>query len=640
MDSSLIAPMASLCKPQSMSDPDRRAYQSWHARLGVETMGKMRLVMVPLRFAQLAWLARASANLLMVMLVCSLILAGHGVLHVVARRRRVASVADAQQDLWFWVGVQLTAWFTVVTVAACFMATSVDNLVKDKLMLGGALPAFVIQSSVMYLPRWVYLAVVLPVNFGACLLFCYSAACASIAPTALQCIVVLVICAYIYILRDQNQGRLYSANLTTERARRATELERQNVDAWRGAFQGMLEGVFDASCTCNAGGAVHAATPQLDSLLLGGGGVTDGSGLRLQGLELPSFATDADERMRLKSFLADLVGCSGMRKLQVSLSQTCAAGSSQFIEVTVCGIALSSVAVSELGCESSGSDAQLFLGFQFLGGWEPTEMPESIATAEPSTPAYLQAPWHGAGTRSQPRSVGDVDSDLASSVGEPPRLGRAPSRFSAPPVIVEPESSRRRMAATKTCSGEDGDCLPPDAVVWIEGQSMPAKVGDVGSGQRVLCYDHLGGGLKYSEVVEIATHDASASEWVVVKLEDGTELKMTSDHPIYPRTAGLVGECTGAAVKAGELQASVHSVEVLRLVPVLVQEVQFLSDADCGGAPIEASHMFAPSERVSLSVHQAERHSVFVSSGPSGREAWLWHLRASTSIRLCASATP
>merc|ERR1719373_417550 len=108
----------------------------------------------------------------------------------------------------------------------------------------------------------------------------------------------------------------------------------------------------------------------------------------------------------------------------------------------------------------------------------------------------------------------------------------------------------RTASRQKLCDGQDGDCLPPDAVVWIEGQAMPSKVGNVGSGQRVLCYDHLAGGLKYSEVVDVATHDASASEWVAVKLEDGTELKMTSDHPVYPQAIGLAGQRANPAVKA------------------------------------------------------------------------------------------
>jgi len=214
-----------------------------------------------------------------------------------------------------------------------------------------------------------------------------------------------------------------------------------------------------------------------------------------------------------------------------------------------------------------------------------------------------------------PQSVCESEEEIAASVGEAPRLQRAPSVFSAPPVIVRTESSKLKVAAAKKCDGEDGDCLPPDAVVWIEGQSIPAKVGEVGFGQRVLCYDHLAGGLKYAEVVDIAAHDASTAEWVVVKLEDGTELKMTSDHPIYPQANGMVGKHSDSAVKAGDLNPSVHSMEVLRLVSMPVQEVRFIGKS---GTDV-VKHDLAPSERVSLSVRQPERHSVFVSSGPGGK---------------------
>merc|ERR1740121_6806 len=94
--------------------------------------------------------------------------------------------------------------------------------------------------------------------------------------TVFQSILVLAVCTYIYVLKDHNQGSLYYANLSAERAQRATETERQRVEAWRGAFEGILDGVFDASCTCGASGAIQTSTPHLDSLLLGVGGVAAG----------------------------------------------------------------------------------------------------------------------------------------------------------------------------------------------------------------------------------------------------------------------------------------------------------------------------------------------------------------------------
>merc|ERR1711907_669137 len=103
-----------------------------------------------------------------------------------------------------------------------------------------------------------------------------------------------------------------------------------------------------------------------------------------------------------------------------------------------------------------------------------------------------------------------------------------------------------REAAPTECNS--GDCLPPHALVWAEGKSFPTKVCDVVAGERVLCHDELSGGIKYAEVVSASTAEAVASDWVVVTLEDGTALEMTTEHPVFPGLVG--GDGVGHAVRA------------------------------------------------------------------------------------------
>jgi len=603
-------------------EPDRRAYQSWHARLGVEAFCKISCVLVPLRLAQVWFVGFSEKPWQVFAGVFFMVVVRAAACMSYARQTRgkpaavalfdmpaekgVAAVALAHE--WrFWIAVQFGVWLALLSSFG-ILCLLVDITVMNRFFLGGFLPGILIQCFLMYLPKRLYLGMVLPTNCCAAFLYYHSRIAQWDTATLSLAIGCVTVCVYAYVFKDQTAGGLFRTKLASERLWRVAESERQRADAWRGTLKDMLDSTFDASCTCDAGGMVETSTPHLDLMLLGSGGNAEIGGPSLQGCGLPSFAADEVEQKRMASFLADLVKCSGMRKMQFSLSRASTIGSSYSVEVIVSGIVLPETAVSD-------SIARLFLGFQITGGLEPMEMPESYSwDAAGMLPRLLE----GAGetfVASAGRAVSGFDIDLASSIGEDaPQAQRAPSCFSAPPVIVHPRASRH-----KPCDGKDGDCLPPDAVVWIEGQSVPAKVADVGSGSRVLCYDHLSGGLKYSEVVDVATHDASTSDWVVVKLEDGTELKMTADHPVYPQAPGLVGERSGIPVKAGDLQASAHSLEVLRLVAIPVREVQVISRTSGGEEGGGAGGSLAPSERVSLSVRQPERHSVFVSSGPSGK---------------------
>jgi hypothetical protein len=192
------------------------------------------------------------------------------------------------------------------------------------------------------------------------------------------------------------------------------------------------------------------------------------------------------------------------------------------------------------------------------------------------------------------------------------------------PAMLERSKLLEFVRTADQCSTGIGaaDCLPPDATVWVEGKSTPASLGSIQIGQKVLCYDHVTGGLKFAEVMEAVKRgtdpekDSSSNnvEWVAVTLLDGTRLEMTSDHPVFPKLAAAsaatgkkkVGNSMTAAVTARNLKPGSHSLEILKLVPVPIKEVKDLPLVSAGGR--------GP-QRVTVSVQQPERHSLFVTQG-------------------------
>mmetsp|Transcript_77216 Transcript_77216/g.203249 ORF Transcript_77216/g.203249 Transcript_77216/m.203249 type:complete len:723 (+) Transcript_77216:58-2226(+) len=180
---------------------------------------------------------------------------------------------------------------------------------------------------------------------------------------------------------------------------------------------------------------------------------------------------------------------------------------------------------------------------------------------------------------------------------------------SAPSVCMMPIPEGKINAKTEgTCV--DGDCLPPDALVWIEGEAKPRALGEVIPGQKILCYDRLGGHMKHAVVREIS-QESGVNDWTEVQLEDGTVLNMTADHPVRP-TSDVSGEGpfkgARAAIGAASLQPGVDHLFVLKVVPVAVKQVTTKS---------------VDSSRVYVTVQQPERHSLFVANkgGPPGTTA-------------------
>eukprot|EP00927_Polykrikos_kofoidii_P004166 TRINITY_DN11651_c0_g1_i3.p1 TRINITY_DN11651_c0_g1~~TRINITY_DN11651_c0_g1_i3.p1 ORF type:complete len:733 (-),score=97.16 TRINITY_DN11651_c0_g1_i3:227-2425(-) len=207
--------------------------------------------------------------------------------------------------------------------------------------------------------------------------------------------------------------------------------------------------------------------------------------------------------------------------------------------------------------------------------------------------------------------VADAASESAIAAAKTvPAAPSPPVSLRSAPAVLQSDVKGGVWDNTGPCG--QADCLLPDSMVWVEGNALPELVERVLPGQRVLCYDRLGGHLKHAVVVEATRREASApTEWVRVSLSDGTSMEMTADHFVTPvgpavghgRPAGPFGgaACTKAAK---ELQASVDRLLVLKLVPVEVSEVDVFVEAR---------------PRVFLTVQQPERHAIFVAGAVSDK---------------------
>eukprot|EP00929_Paragymnodinium_shiwhaense_P036097 TRINITY_DN19394_c0_g1_i1.p1 TRINITY_DN19394_c0_g1~~TRINITY_DN19394_c0_g1_i1.p1 ORF type:complete len:971 (+),score=186.71 TRINITY_DN19394_c0_g1_i1:75-2987(+) len=147
----------------------------------------------------------------------------------------------------------------------------------------------------------------------------------------------------------------------------------------------------------------------------------------------------------------------------------------------------------------------------------------------------------------------------------------------------------------------NGDCLPLDAVAWVEGEASPQPLSKLQAGNRILCYDRLAGHMKHAEVVGLDMNQGEV-EWAKVTLEDGTTLEVTSDHPVHVQMAEEVAAPWGTKppVKAGDLREGHDCILVLKHVPVPVKRVEKVLEAR---------------ERVALHVSQPERHAPFIAAG-------------------------
>lgn len=179
----------------------------------------------------------------------------------------------------------------------------------------------------------------------------------------------------------------------------------------------------------------------------------------------------------------------------------------------------------------------------------------------------------------------------------PPAL----SLHSAPTVVLGSNDHGAALA-------ERANCLPMEALVWGEGEALPRPLSTLTPGQRILCYDRLGGNLKHAAVSEMREIVGPVT-WNTVTLVDGTKLKLTADHPVQPVPAetqkvGTVGPWNMTSpIQSGELRPGLDSLLVLKVLPVQVKRIELHEEV---GA------------RASLSVQQPERHAIFVA--PPGQQ--------------------
>jgi len=485
--------------------------------------------------------------------------------------------------------------------AAVALLTSLISGVEARFASFGALEeyrlvhmvlGFVLTQTTLHVSRQLHFPIVLPLQVWA--IWAYQEGLGhTLATRFLTAVSVACFAGYSYWRADNAAEELFCARRVCERASVASEAERRRGELWQNAFSGMLDSLFDARCVCRADTVLRSSSPHLDELL----------GQSLLGQSFLAVAADEVERGRARAFLADLVASQSPQRIHLSLARRAADGrAAGTVDVVVSGIA-----VPDFAAQASDGVVLLVLGLQVVQAVEPLPL-------DAGEPASVWSAAQEAASVKALAPVAEGGDEHGSSVGDGEESLAAPSWRSAPAVFFPAPS---RVASAGPCGGTGGDCLPDNATVWVEGQPLPAKAGDVASGQRVLCFDHLGGGLKYVDVEEAATHDASMSKWVEVALEDGTVVQTTVDHPVYlHRQAGAAlgpgGSPSHLCVPAGELLPGLHSLEVFRLVPMPVREVRHLE------ASAIATEPALPASRVSLSVRQPERHSLFVAGAKVG----------------------
>jgi len=163
------------------------------------------------------------------------------------------------------------------------------------------------------------------------------------------------------------------------------------------------------------------------------------------------------------------------------------------------------------------------------------------------------------------------------------------------PAHVSQETEDQR---SKDFGCPGGDCLPSDSIVWLEGAAKSVPLTEVAIGNRILCLDSLTNQLKYVEVAGSTVSTGSENQWLVVQLEDGTQLEMTANHPVIPRNIAMrsVKQHSGLPIRAADLKPKVHAVPVLKVMHVPVAAVSWSDRSP---------------EACSLKIKQPERNLIF-----------------------------
>ncbi|CAJ1390365.1 unnamed protein product [Effrenium voratum] len=148
------------------------------------------------------------------------------------------------------------------------------------------------------------------------------------------------------------------------------------------------------------------------------------------------------------------------------------------------------------------------------------------------------------------------------------------------------------------------DCLPMGAKVYTDSHSQGMPASELQAGDKVLCYDHLAGSIRYVEISDCGVVSGEC-DWSRITMADGTAVSVTAEHPV--RVVGQLGEAEsqgvwglggGQVMPAGQLRPGKDMLKILRLGAVPVQTMHIESDVQ-------------PRVRVNL----RQRYSLFCSQG-------------------------
>jgi len=203
-----------------------------------------------------------------------------------------------------------------------------------------------------------------------------------------------------------------------------------------------------------------------------------------------------------------------------------------------------------------------------------------------------------------------LDYSLVGDMGEKrPFVKKAPSKakssMSCPAFI-----SRSETGEDYICEAEDGDCLPPDCMVWVDGFSVPKQLSTCTAGQRVLCYDSLSSSIKYANVMDIGpTGESDDRKWVTITLVDGTDMQMTADHPV---------QCYKSSTEYSRKDTQQYS-KLARDVTVGADSIMVMRTAAVPVRSISSPQVTPKGQTWKINVQQPDRHTVFVAkSGKQG----------------------
>eukprot|EP00746_Dinoflagellata_sp_MGD_P000499 gnl/MRDRNA2_/MRDRNA2_100890_c0_seq1.p1 gnl/MRDRNA2_/MRDRNA2_100890_c0~~gnl/MRDRNA2_/MRDRNA2_100890_c0_seq1.p1 ORF type:complete len:480 (+),score=83.12 gnl/MRDRNA2_/MRDRNA2_100890_c0_seq1:85-1440(+) len=136
-----------------------------------------------------------------------------------------------------------------------------------------------------------------------------------------------------------------------------------------------------------------------------------------------------------------------------------------------------------------------------------------------------------------------------------------------------------------------GDCLPPNACVWVQGNKNPVPLTNVQPGMQILTMQHSPGNPSaYAPVQGISFKSSSNAVWVRIGLSDGSEVVMTEGDSVLQTQEE-------SAIPVKDLIPGVNSLMVMATRPALVQSISQMEEDE------------APSFNVNLEVAGCEKTS-------------------------------